>query len=66
MNKAIKNLCEKPQDVKMGRIEVIPAISFISDVSHYGSSNDKSKFIKLICRYNTANEDIDANTYQGN
>ena len=40
MNKAIKDLCEKPQDSEKGRIEVRPVISFTSDASYY-----KTRFI---------------------
>ena len=50
----------------MGRIEVRPAISFVSDTSYHYSSKDKSKFIDMMCRYNPTNNDIKVNNYQVN
>ena len=48
MNKAIKDLCEEPQDTEKGRIEVRPTISFISHASYHESIKDKSKFIEVV------------------
>ena len=58
MNKAIKDSCEKPQDVEKGRIKVRPAVSFVSDTTYHDSVKDKAKFIEVMCRYNTANKDV--------
>ena len=39
----------------------------VSDASYYyDSRKDKSKFIEVTCRYNTANRDIKANNYKVN
>ena len=64
MNQAIKESCEKPQDAEKGRIEVRPAVSFVSDATYNDSVKDKAKFIKVMCRYNTASKDVKANNYQ--
>ena len=64
MNKAIKDSCEKPQHAEKGRIEVSPAVSFVSDATYHDSVKDKAEFIEVLCRYNTANKDVKANKYQ--
>ena len=64
MNKAIKDSCEKTQDVEKGRIEVRPVVSFVSDATYHDSAKDKAKFIGVMCRYNSANKDVKANNYQ--
>ena len=51
MNKAIKDSCEKPQDAGKSRIEVRPAVSFVSDATYHDSVKDKAKFIEVMCRY---------------
>ena len=48
----------KPQDAEKGRIKVRPAVSFVSDATYHDSVKDKSKFIEVMCRYNTANKDV--------
>ena len=47
MNQAIKESCEKPQDAEKGRIEVRPAVSFVSDATYNDSVKDKAKFIEV-------------------
>ena len=55
---------KKPQDAEKGRIEVRPAVSFVSDATYNDSVKDKAKFIEVMCRYNTASKDVKANNYQ--
>ena len=47
MNNAIKDSSENPQDAEKGRIEVRPAVSFVSDATYHDSVKDKAKFIEV-------------------
>ena len=47
-----------------GWIEVKLAIYFVSNITCRESVKDKAKFIEIMGRYNTINNDIKANNYQ--
>ena len=39
-------------------------MSFVSDITYNDSVKDKVKLIEVMCRYNTANKDVEAYNYQ--
>ena len=52
--------------MEKGRIEVRPAISFVSYANHHDSSNNKFKFIEMMSWYNHTDDDVEANNFQVN
>ena len=45
-------------------IKVRLAVSFVSDTNYNGSIKDEVKFIKVMCRYNTINNDFKGSYHQ--
>ena len=56
--------CTKLEEVAKGHLEIRPSIPFLLDISYNDLDNDKSKFIKFLCRYTPGIVDYKKIKYQ--
>ena len=65
MNIAISEACKQASDAEKGKIEIRPAIPFVSESTVESDRTDKNKdeFISVTCRYRPSAGDSKKNNY---